>query len=597
MPCVKLWTFASLAVVLWASSVRADDWLAVLPDCAASPGGSGQRAHEPTIVYPRAGLPAVVQAGHRLVVRVQLPVPLTPPPGVQQSRALQQYSAELRATTPPLEPAGSVPTGSVTHRYPMEVIAVRPDGASSLRYRVTLPVPAWAAPGAYELRLVAAGVALAGPAPVVVLAQGAAPRVQALSLRAEDEADESTPEVEHALQAGVRAPVDVWLLEAAAAGDAPSHHLGSPVLDPRALVAALRVGEGLIVLGDCAGPHLSFADEVAAVLATEHRARLAEMPLVDRSTHATDARRSPRVLQLHCQLNRSMSAAGFTLHARAEQALELSFVLPADGRALRASAGALELYPAGELPAPGKSPTLVARWQLQAGADAELTRPAAKLALPAVAIELRPSPLPSGQPLRVRAGLLAGVPARGGGKQPAPQLALRFDERSTAFGTGEASHSRFSALGTAQVRALLILPDGRAQARTERVQVVTAAAIGCGGCSAWPRSAAQGGRGGGFGLALSLWCAAWLLKRRPPRARGNRLCARSRSPDQPRKPAPLHSNRSPREAHPLAHSRCPPLPRRALPRRSGPSRGLRPQADPEHARRRHRGKPRSHRFR
>lgn len=518
------------ALGAWGATARADDWLAALPECAAgsatpSAGPAGAGPASAALEYPRPGLPAIVNAGQRLVARVRLPVPLTPPPGIQQSRALREYSAELHAQTPALEPAASGASAASgagarnegarrkdapSHRYRLEVIAVRPEGASSLRYRVTIPVPAWAAPGIYTLRLVAAGVALPSEAQVVVLAQSAAARLRPLP--AEVSASETS------LPAGARAPVDVWLrtpsgaaLEAGEESTRTSY-LGAPVLDTEGLVAALRVGEaGLWVLSDCATAHLPFADQVTAVLGVERRTRLASPAY------------APEVAAPALQLQTSSRPdGGFELRAQSSQAIELSFVLGADGRPLHASAGALELYPATELPPPERVPLLIARWRLLGPAAARLERSARKAAPTAVALELVPSPLPSGRPLRVRAR--RRDPAGG----PAPLLALRFDERSTAFGYAEASH-RFTALGPARVRALWILPDATAVARIEKVQVVTEAAIGC----SVARPSGRGADAGGTALGLS--AALWLLKRRPRRPGGNRLGARSRSPDQPRR--------------------------------------------------------------
>jgi len=498
-----LGALGALGVV--AAPARGDDWLAVLPECAGTPAAGSNGA---ALEYPRPGLPAVVHAGQPLIARVRMPVPLTPPPGIQQTRALRGYSAELLAPTPPLEPnatgAGTGAdgdAGAAAHRYPLEVIAVRPDGASSLRYRVTMPVPAWAAPGVYALHLVAAGVVLQSEAKVVVLAQGATPRLRPLP------AEQDAPET--SLPAGARAPIDVWVRSTGTR----TGYLGAPILDTQGLVAALRVGDaGLLVLSDCATAHLPFADEVAAVLGVERRSRLAAPPY------------APQAGVPSLQLQRtSRPDGGFELRAQSSQAIELAFVLAADGRPLQVSgAGALELYPVSELPPPGRVPTLLARLQLPGGAaETRLSRPATKVRPTPVQLELLPSPVPSGRPLRVRARRADGAAG------PPPRLALRFDERSTAFGSAEANH-RFTALGPARVHALWILPDATAVARVEQVQVVTEAAVGCGVVATGHGHGAAGMR-----PALGLSAALWLLKRRPRRPGGNKLGARSRSLAQP----------------------------------------------------------------
>jgi hypothetical protein len=387
----------------------------------------------------------------------------------------------------------------------------------------------------YELRLVAAGVVLQGPAPVVVLAQGETVRLSSLP--------DAAPEL--ALPEGARAEVDVWLARAdreegdasaapsetsarVATGAGPSRHLGAPVLHASSLVAALRVGRELLVLGDCAGPHLAFADEVDAALVAEQRS-LAVRGFTSLDAAERDPRPepSPSTTPALVQLRRSTSASGSSLHARASRPVELSLLLDADGRPLRAHGGTLELYPATELPPLGHRPRLVARWRLPAGVAATLSRAAHERRAPEVQVELHPSPVASGAALQVRARL----PRAEAGSVPA--LALRFDERSTAFGAGTASH-RFTALGPAQVHALVVLPDATAVRRVVQVQVVTEAAVGC--AVSGPKGTPRGHTHGA--VALGLWSAAWLLKRRPPRARGNTLGARSRSSQRPRTLAP-----------------------------------------------------------
>src|SRR5262245_50683464 len=78
---------------LWTTRAQADDWLAVWPECSM-PDASRP---ELSLIYPSLGVPAVVQPGHALVVRVRTPAALTPPPGIQQEAALQKFAGMLSA--------------------------------------------------------------------------------------------------------------------------------------------------------------------------------------------------------------------------------------------------------------------------------------------------------------------------------------------------------------------------------------------------------------------------------------------------------------------------------------------------------------------
>lgn len=123
-------------------SVARADWLELLPPCAIG------AASEPSfaVVYPRPGLPALVAAGALLTVRVRVPAALTPPPGAQQPAVLAPWSAQLSGRVLPV--LGDKDEAAV---YPLPVVDLRPDDPSGLVYRLSLPVPAWTAPGSYDL--------------------------------------------------------------------------------------------------------------------------------------------------------------------------------------------------------------------------------------------------------------------------------------------------------------------------------------------------------------------------------------------------------------------------------------------------------------
>jgi hypothetical protein len=111
---------AALLLLMAAGVARAEDWVAALD----VPALSELETPELRVVYPVRGLPAVVAAGDVLVARVLLPAALTPPPGVQQERALTGFAAELIGS-------GFVLQGGAQHRHRVIVSEVRPDGPAS----------------------------------------------------------------------------------------------------------------------------------------------------------------------------------------------------------------------------------------------------------------------------------------------------------------------------------------------------------------------------------------------------------------------------------------------------------------------------------
>lgn len=137
------------------------DWLVWWPRCAQE-RAVPPRVGVPSLLYPRPGLPAVVRPGHRLTLRVRLAAPLTPPPGVQQEKALRGWAASLVG-----RPTWRWP--GAEHRYPLRVADVRPDGRQTPVFRASVDLPPWIAPGTYDLVLrVPGGEVLAGVASVHV---------------------------------------------------------------------------------------------------------------------------------------------------------------------------------------------------------------------------------------------------------------------------------------------------------------------------------------------------------------------------------------------------------------------------------------------
>jgi hypothetical protein len=466
-----------LALLLAPAAARADDWLAVLPSCS-SPRERPELAPRFEIVYPRAGLPALVAAGERLIARVYVPSPLTPPPGVQQPRALTDWGAALVGHAVPAA-GGTSPAPSSVHRYPLEVVDVRPDGASTLLYRASIPIPAWAAPGTYDLELRAPGGEGRARSTVRVLRAGAPPRVAWL-----DAADRLL-EPESAVL-----PVDVWLPPSARAPAQPPpvpHPAAAPRLDPQVPALALRIGGELLVRGGCRSQSAAFAAEVAAVLAREHRTR---------TTLEPRPREWPAVGSLRVERGADGSVQIDVAESFADTA-ELSLLLEGDPALpvrVSGAAAAPLFYPASEI-AGAAVPARVLQLRVAAGGRARVEPKGPSAALGYALLAL-PQPAYSGA--RVRLALTSSRGASAAGLR----VAWRFDALRTAFGPAQVEQ-RFLPLGEQRVHALALAADGRAQRVRGAVRVVTARASGC-----------SAGAGSRTAQAAGLWPALLLVQRR-----------------------------------------------------------------------------------
>ncbi len=125
----------------------------------ASPARGQTSPADRPLVRPATGSPAVVDAGREVVALVRLRHGLTPPPGIQQGRALRPWSAEVHQVV-----LAHAPGGPAELRYDAPVTEVRPAAAGyGLDYRVRIRVPAWVAPGRYTLRLVGPGLLVDEP--------------------------------------------------------------------------------------------------------------------------------------------------------------------------------------------------------------------------------------------------------------------------------------------------------------------------------------------------------------------------------------------------------------------------------------------------
>lgn len=89
---------------------------------------------------------------------------LTPPPGVQEDRALRLFTITLCAE--------GIDLGAGAQRcFPLAVRNLRPLDGSSLRYRVEAPLPVWVAPWRYDLNLRFPGGQVSVPRAVIVREQ------------------------------------------------------------------------------------------------------------------------------------------------------------------------------------------------------------------------------------------------------------------------------------------------------------------------------------------------------------------------------------------------------------------------------------------
>jgi hypothetical protein len=98
------------------------------------------------LLAPSSDAPADVVPGGTLSVLVDVATGLTPPPGIQEDRALRMFAITLCAD-------GIDLGGGERRCFPLAVRNLRPLDGSSLRYRVEAPVPVWVAPWLYDLTL------------------------------------------------------------------------------------------------------------------------------------------------------------------------------------------------------------------------------------------------------------------------------------------------------------------------------------------------------------------------------------------------------------------------------------------------------------
>jgi hypothetical protein len=454
-----------------AASVHADDWLAVLAACSERAASAANL----DLLYPSERLPALCPAGDVLVARVRVPAALTPPPGVQQERALSGWSAELIGDGIVL---GSV---AVAHRHSLAVISLRPDAGSSLVYRVRLAVPAYVAPGSYALSLRTPFGDRRAERAVAVIGPGAVPRMAAVpasGLRG---------------RALASLPVDVWIDRQAAQGDSPSD-LGAAGFARQARLAlgapalALRVGTELWVSEACPGDGAAFEAEVLAVLRSERRVRVPFLPL-------RAAEIPPPEL-----LGASASGGDFD-NRRSQLERQWTLLLPASA-SVRVSKGRLALYPAGDLVARRLS-GMAALLRVAAGDLAHVELGPAALGAPL--LELEPELAESGSETTLR---VRGAPSDA-------RVAFDYGFARSAW-AGPTLRARFAGPLEQPLRAMVLTPAAGAQLVRGRLSVTPQRPPSC------TAELAHGGPGSAF---QPLFALGFLLKRRRRSGFGNRVPA------------------------------------------------------------------------
>lgn len=465
-----LWRVVICAFVLASSAVGAraqvpehpdghvHDWLVWWPRCAQD-AFVPERLATSQLLYPRPGFPAVVRAGQRLTARVRLAAPLTPPPGVQQEKALRGWSASLEGRSTWRAPRAE-------HRHPLRVADVRPDTRVSTVFRASVDLPPWLPPGTYDLALqVPGGEVLAGVASVRVIEREA----PVIALLPDAVANDPSAAAHETLR---DADVDVWV--GAATSDVlrrPLRGSGLPWLDP-AVGAVLAVGdEGVWDRPRCDDPLMP---REAAITALGPRQVVSP---TESASRVRFVREEPLVDVVHPLVRRAV----------VEGDARLSFVVPEGWRVQATGADVIGAWPATPVRAAGTTPSVVV-WLAARAGTVEVR------AAPASALEARldaPTRVPSGRGADVVAHAAEGA-----------FVALAWEEDGAAWGSvGAQIPVALRWMEASEIQGLVLATDGRAA----RV-AVTAEGVARrpGGCSA---SAAIGSSEDSPGIG---WFGAWL---------------------------------------------------------------------------------------
>ncbi|MCB9599838.1 MAG: hypothetical protein H6721_10595 [Sandaracinus sp.] len=391
------------------------DWLVWWPRCAQE-RFAPERIGRSELLYPRPGFPAVARPGDRLTTRVRLVAPLTPPPGVQQEKALRGWAAELEGR----------PTWRVEgaeHRYPLRVADVRPDTRQSTVFRASVDLPPWMAPGTYDLVIrVPGGETLAGVASVRVVV--GEPRLAALP------SNVSPREL---------APLDVDVWVASEVPDALRRPLageGLPWLDPE-VGAVLAVGDAAVWDG-------TRCDDLLQPRAAADRLLGARRPT---SVEPFEGR---------------VEVEGGT--ARVFGPATLRYLVP-EGREVRAEgATVVGAWPATPVRPSGLRPSVVVALRADSGAVVPEV-----VASGALEVRLR-------TPERFSSGGVGEVALEGAPEGTA--LALAWEEDGSAFGTGPLEVG-LRWMESSELQGLALAPNGRSRRLAATVVGVPRRPSGC----------------------------------------------------------------------------------------------------------------------
>ncbi len=427
--------FVIAIVITWlaASAARADDWLLYAPECSFGPetGELGRMA----LLYPRPFLPAIVGAGEPLIVRVRVPSALTPPPGIQRERALYGWSASIDGD-------GVVLDDRAEHRYRLRVADVRPDGPTSMIYRATLPIPRYAAPGTYSIRITAPGGSDSMRAAVRIVDPDQPLRVGRIGALDRD--------ARAGLAVLARLPVDVWLVAPSPAliglfeGASP----GLPVMlgVGQGAASVLIELDGANALGAC-GPFFDEASQAFAEAAGVDR-RALEIALPAPSLYAIESETRPLPRGDEVTIVRE----GSTLRVSTTLApIEIGVVYPERPAGERDRAYAIDsdvafvAKPATQIVYAHARPSIVARSIVQSSARFAMIETDAAL----LEVDAEPSPVPSGRVVTLTARAADGA-----------LIAWQLDEDVSAIGSTVRQRLRHA--GRHRVPVVAIAPSGAA---------------------------------------------------------------------------------------------------------------------------------------
>ncbi len=239
------------------------------------------------------------------------------------------WQAQLRRSLPVF---GGAAGATRAHQYTLPVVNVRPDAAASLVYRVAVAVPAYAAPGAYDLSLHTVFGELVLPRSVVVLSEEQPVRLARLPSQL----------TAAALPQLASLPVDVWLADAV-----PAVAPAQPVLVSGVAPVALRIGAGLAVSSVACSAPASFAQELALVLAGERRTRMGfdDLPASSAQQLGIGEAATPQDAPVLVQRPGSEPASLQLTNLQSHTTGELSLLLPV-GHSLRVVGAQLRSFPA-----------------------------------------------------------------------------------------------------------------------------------------------------------------------------------------------------------------------------------------------------------